>query len=512
MTNEERNQKITEVSKTILNFCRARTANHHDAEDLAQDILCEIMRAASNIRDDKAFYGFMWSVAENVYKSWYRKKLAGVTEELSETIPDEEDTESMAETDSDIYLLRRELALLSQKFRRASVYYYVDGRPCAEIAKLLDISESMVKYLLFKARKILKEGMTMERNYGTQSYNPKTFTINFLGGKNIFYDPIHDNLIRQNILWACHNDELKEEEIALEIGVGLPYIEKDIELLTDLKLLVRNGSRYRTNIIILTEETLRSIKALCAPILRPLVGKLNHEIEAILPGVKALGFHGADHSTNTLKWNLFLMTLDLAYKHAQKRDIPKSPSFGYDRVWGQEDNIDDYVLNTCYMIEDETPLLFFDYLPKPCTDHHDFWNHKERAKLLAALAEKKPEKIEDYGKETLAELIRLGYVRKEEENFVPAMCVYSEEQTFELNRILEKAVHIAEQAADEVFTVIEKALSACTMEHLKEQTYGIAHASLFSNFVGASLKNAVNEGILSTDWTPAEIATAYLVI
>ena len=129
MTNEERNQKITEVSKTILNFCRARTANHHDAEDLAQDILCEIMRAAPNIRDDKAFYGFMWSVAENVYKSWYRKKLAGVTEELSETIPDEEDTESMAETDSDIYLLRRELALLSQKFRRASVYYYVDGRP-----------------------------------------------------------------------------------------------------------------------------------------------------------------------------------------------------------------------------------------------------------------------------------------------------------------------------------------------------------------------------------------------
>ena len=92
------------------------------------------------------------------------------------------------------------------------------------------------------------------------------------------------------------------------------------------------------------------------------------------------------------------------------------------------------------------------------------------------------------------------------------MCVYSEEQTFDLHRILEKAVHIAEQAADEVFTVIEKALSACTMEHLKEQTYGIAHASLFSNFVGASLKNAVTEGILSTDWPRLEIATAYLVV
>ncbi|MBO5048620.1 MAG: hypothetical protein J6D19_09505 [Clostridia bacterium] len=31
MTNEERNQKITEVSKTILNFCRARTGNRKAA-------------------------------------------------------------------------------------------------------------------------------------------------------------------------------------------------------------------------------------------------------------------------------------------------------------------------------------------------------------------------------------------------------------------------------------------------------------------------------------------------
>lgn len=53
----------------------ARTDNQTDAEDLAQDILCEIIKSAPNIREENAFYGFMWSVAGNVYKQWYRKKL-----------------------------------------------------------------------------------------------------------------------------------------------------------------------------------------------------------------------------------------------------------------------------------------------------------------------------------------------------------------------------------------------------------------------------------------------------
>ena len=64
-----------QISKSILSYCMARTSTEHEAEDLAQDIMLELTRSVQNIRDDKAFYGFMWSVAKNVYKQWYRKKL-----------------------------------------------------------------------------------------------------------------------------------------------------------------------------------------------------------------------------------------------------------------------------------------------------------------------------------------------------------------------------------------------------------------------------------------------------
>ena len=73
------------------------------------------------------------------------------------------------EEDSALFLLRRELALLAEKYRKAVVLYYIESKSCLEISDCLGISESMVKYLLFKSRQILKEGMRMERNYGRQS-------------------------------------------------------------------------------------------------------------------------------------------------------------------------------------------------------------------------------------------------------------------------------------------------------------------------------------------------------
>lgn len=173
MNETQRIEKITEVSKTIFSYCMAKTKTRADAEDLSQDILCELIKSLNSIRDDRAFYSFMWAVAGNVYKQWCRKKAKSSTVELIDDISEEIDYEFGFE--SDIYILRRELTLLSEKYRRATILYYIDGKSCSEIASVLDISESMVKYLLFKSRKILKEGMNMDRKLGALSYNPKNF-------------------------------------------------------------------------------------------------------------------------------------------------------------------------------------------------------------------------------------------------------------------------------------------------------------------------------------------------
>lgn len=128
------------------------------------------MKAACNLRDDKAFYGFMWGVTSNVYKNWCKKKKKRVLVERDDSIPDQNDIlDHLLTTNSEIVLLRRELSLLSEKHRQATILYYVEDYSVAKISQALDISESMVKYLLFKARKIFREGMNMDRTYGEQS-------------------------------------------------------------------------------------------------------------------------------------------------------------------------------------------------------------------------------------------------------------------------------------------------------------------------------------------------------
>ncbi len=511
MTEEMRNERLAECAKTVLNFCRSRTDNPYDAEELAQEILYEILRSAPNLRENEAFYGFLWRVADNICKSHYRKKQKQQTEPISEEFPDENAIESLENTENeDILLLRRELMLLSQRYRCAAILYYVENKSCAEIASALETSESMVKYLLFKSRKKLKEGMKMERNYGIQSYHPKKLHLCFLGrGTNHYYDLTKDDLIRQNILWACYNDELREEQIALEIGVGLPYIEKDIDILTEYKLLVKIGKKYRTNIVILTSETVKSIKNACFSTILQVTRELSDEIEDILPKMREIGFFGSNFSKNTLKWNLFHRILHLAYMRTRTPISADSPFENGAYVWGMEEL--EASINTCGFDAEGVNLCFYDYLPKPNANHHDFWNHSSRACLLGALAKNESEKIAVYGQETLADLLRLGYVVKKDASYFPAMCVFTQKQLENLDFLLENAVKTANFAAAEILQTIETILTEQTMAHLKEQLPGIANAALFNPFVGATLKAAVEQGVLSTDYTPGEIATMYLV-
>lgn len=175
MDKQELDTKIKEIAKTLLSYCSARTSNHFEAEDLAQDIILEVYKSSDKIRNVDAVYGFIWAVAGNVYKQWCKCRARNKECELTDNIPDT--AELFEEDDSTMYLLRRELTLLSEKYRKAVVLYYIENKSCFEISNHLSISESMVKYLLFKSRQILKEGMNMERNYGQQSYNPKGLSL-----------------------------------------------------------------------------------------------------------------------------------------------------------------------------------------------------------------------------------------------------------------------------------------------------------------------------------------------
>ena len=256
---------ITENMKSIFGFALTRLGNVNDAEYLASDILYEIIKSAKNLKEEERFYGFMWKIAENVYVDFLRKrsKIANRTTELDENIADE--TESALEKiikKEGLNLLRRELSLLSKQYRDATVLYYIENLSCSEVAKKLQISTEMVKYYLFRARKIIREGMNMERLYGEKSYRPSIFEIDFWGtkaGDDREYRDFQKRKIKGNILLAAYYSPVTIQEISIELGVALPYLEDEIKLLIDRQYLVCNNGRYLTNIPIFTLDCTKTI-------------------------------------------------------------------------------------------------------------------------------------------------------------------------------------------------------------------------------------------------------------
>ena len=520
VTDEQLNQTIAEVSKTIFNYCMAKTPTREEAEDLSQDILYELVKSSKNIRDDRAFYGFMWAVADNVYKQWCRKRSRRQYSELTDDIPAEE--ESCPETDNegqDIYRLRRELALLSERHRRAMVLHYIHRKSCAEIAEQLSVSESMVKYLLFKSRKILKEGMHMERKLGTLSYDPKTLTPLYMGdGPNYFWDFMQSK-IRQNIVSACYNDALTPQQISLEIGIPLAYLEDEINAMVDKQILLADGPRYKTNVLIITADCRREIDAATENIRCRLAEGIATYLDENLSAYQEIGFQGSDFSTNTLRWQFLIPLLRAIESFEDFINLP-IPMTGWGHracqwcVEAAESDGARYLFNFCQLDSARGDcVMFYDYLPAPYGDHHDFFNNPRYVNILCDIARGDSQKFGEYDLEAVADLIRLGYVSKINESFRVNMPVYTAEQYDRVRSMAECFVaDTLKPSLNQLHATLMRIMKEHTPRHLQEQVELIAYTERHTSAVSLPALRLIEEGKLIPNWHAGEMPTTYIVL
>ncbi len=516
MKGTELHEKITEVSKTIFSYCMAKTPTREEAEDLSQDILCELIKSAENIRDDRAFYAFMWGVAGNVYKQWYRKKLKNNTCELTDDIPAEDD---FTEDDgSDIYLLRRELALLSEKYRRTTVLYYIEGQSCSEISSALATSESMVKYLLFKSRKILKEGMNMERTLGELSYNPKTLIPMYSGqGPNRFWDFMQSK-IRQNIVSACYNDALTVQQISLETGIPLPYLDDEIKALEDKQIIIREGTHYKANVIVITSECADEIERAVTKYHEQIADKMMAFISDKLNDYKNLDFVGRDFSDNTLRWQLatvFFRTIIGLYCHTTS-EASKTAWGESAYLWFVEKLNEKHIFNICDVDSNHRDRLYFlDYWKdgKGKGDHHDFYGKERYINIFCDICRGGKLNFSEYDLEVVAEMIKKGYVIKENETYRATVPIYTYEQYIAVVDVVRAFI------SNELISIIQaldhsavQILSAHTPRHLQDQVAEIAAMDKFVNAVCIPATILIEKQFLSIAWHPLEMPTTYVVL
>lgn len=518
MDKNELDSKISEVTKTMFSFCMSRTGDREEAEDLSQDILLEIIKSADNIRDDKAFYGFMWSIAGNVYKGWLKKKTTSKNCELDDNIPDNslsvESMNEILEANYKVSVLRRELCLLTAKYRVATIKYYVESKSCSEISKDLQISESMVKYLLFKARKILKEGINMNRLYGEQSYNPKTLTLSFLGNKNNFYK-LCEKKIPQNILMACYNDSLSQEGISLQIGVPLPYIEGEIKILLEHGVLLKKGEKYSTNVVIFTSEFAKEVNIKAEPFQKEIAKLVGEFITSNEKRIRDIGFYGSDMSHNTYMWQMMCLTLyrGIVNKLRDKIEAQAPRTIFGDNafVWGIEDPGSEWEFGICNLRgKNDDAIQFMDFSKIGELKHTYFFNYKHRTDIYLDVASGKVDKFSEYDMEIIADLIQNGYVLNSKGKFSVTVPVYTKVQYDKLILIIDEiAVKVCETATA-LLDLIKTILCNHTPVHLKEQSKGIAWLRLFEDAISAPVEIMHREGYIKDIGNTTELPTTYI--
>ena len=543
MEKEELDIKIEDAARSILSFARRRTNDDFDAEDLAQDIILELYRSRTDIRCDDAFYGFLWSMAENVARAFLRKHQRKKTADIDIDSVDSflADTDAADAIDGiadgdeqrqNILRLRRELSLLSEKYRRAAVLYYIRGMSCAETARELSVSESMVKYLLFKSRRKLLEGFNMERNYGKQSYDPKKLSMYFWGGRNHFTH-LADSKTAQNILCACYNDKLTEQQISLEIGVALPYMEDELRTLTENGLLCRDGNKYYTNFVIFTDE----LSAACARItsksgerIADMIAESVRDFESV---IRDINFVGADMNKNTYAWQAVTMllrrgvmenlggrtTLEFtveddgnlyilwgAESSAASASAPDLFSFGHSHISPHDFDESE---------SEDVRIWFFDF---PCNGeyiHHYFWDRSSAVNVFTDIASGHITNVDALSRNdavTAADMVKRGYIRNVDGMLSVNCPVYTAGQYEKVLGIIDSYAGKIADEAQSMLADVANTISEHVPSNLRHLSDTMAYLRLFDDAISAPVRALWERGFLLPPVPGDMLPTTFVVI
>lgn len=144
-------QLIRKYYAAIYQYCFLHLCDRDLAEDMAQETFTRFFEALQTYTDYGKLKNYLYRIAGNIIKNYYKKKKELLVEEMSE-IPgsDMRDAEIRMDIEQAIDRLPKEL-------KEITILFFFQDLKQKDIAKLLDINLSLVKYRISRAKKLLSE-------------------------------------------------------------------------------------------------------------------------------------------------------------------------------------------------------------------------------------------------------------------------------------------------------------------------------------------------------------------
>ena len=250
MNKHEADRLIVEYLPKIYGFAMKKAFSYQEAEELSSEIVAEVYLSLLSAKEILNKDGYVWRISEHVYSKFvaHKKRRAGISIDGMD-IPDYTPI-CMDESQSELDLLRREIAFLTQTRRKIVYSFYYENKPISVIAKETEMPVGTIKWHLNKARNDLKEGFVMERKVGKLGIKPieaRSFGHGGNPGSKGGPEYYLGNKLNLNIVYSVYHNPKTMTEIAEELGVTPVYIEDTVkELEANGFLVMKEGNRYTT--------------------------------------------------------------------------------------------------------------------------------------------------------------------------------------------------------------------------------------------------------------------------
>lgn len=518
-----------EWAARVLRWARGKTRTTQEAEDLAQSVLMEWLRAVRAQEERGACVAepehLLWRIARFVWCKSLRPgtyyRCEPLSEKLSAGETPEESAERQDEQRRQTAFVRRQIMRLSRIQRETLVWYYLENRTTADIARRLRVSENTVRWHLSDSRKKIREadGKMTSTEF---VYCPKKLHVAINGEA---YDDrltreVLDNLLHQNILLRCYAQGQTAQELCDELGVARPYIEDAVNVLLRDELLTTDGGRVRTNFIITSgaqeEARLAVYDAHKDELSREIVRQLMaHEQE-----IRAIGFIGCDVPMPRLLWWLIYRCTAALPNPAEMPPRPYHADGGAYHLMGFAREPE----NRHYLAWDYNGPMYNDgfrwfglqhFGNSPVQELFEL-NQPHMGKLCALLirliqADFDPSCVTADEQELLAELLARGFLRKADGSIKPNFCVLTREQVQRLRQeVILPIVEAVQPAWTRVCNELRTLCKASVPKHLQALADLPLHmAALAAGYMTEQIAYAY--GALEKPETPEDAAMWTLV-
>lgn len=157
---------VRKYYSAIFRYCLLHLRDYSQAEDITQETFLRFFENIERYRSYGKALNYLYVIAGNACKDYYKKKKYWLMDELGKGQENQNPSEMTENPMAQIPLkieIEQAMEKLPSEIREVAILFFFQELKQKEIAKILEISLSLVKYRVSRAKQILSDYLKEER-------------------------------------------------------------------------------------------------------------------------------------------------------------------------------------------------------------------------------------------------------------------------------------------------------------------------------------------------------------